>query len=99
MFQARIRAILAVKQLGTISMCHAHILDDNMAIGRAIQDRLASLGLGSFDNAWTEKQTDASPESVRDRSGVGAHSGRGCCVKILPLRRINASHRAQSSKN
>jgi DNA-binding response OmpR family regulator len=37
-------------------MCHALILDDDMIIGRAIQNRLASLGFDSFDHTWTESQ-------------------------------------------
>lgn len=37
-------------------MSHALIIDDNRAIGRAIQDRLISLGFDSFDQTWNEAQ-------------------------------------------
>lgn len=37
-------------------MCHALILEENMIISRAIEDRLVSLGYDSFDHAWTEDQ-------------------------------------------
>ena len=37
-------------------MRHALILEDNMVISRAIQERLTSLGFNSFDHAWTEDQ-------------------------------------------
>ena len=37
-------------------MCHALIIDDNMIVSRAIQDRLASLGFSSFDHTWSEEQ-------------------------------------------
>ncbi len=37
-------------------MTHALIIDDNMIVSRAIQQRLAELGFRSFDHAWTERQ-------------------------------------------
>lgn len=37
-------------------MTHALIIDDNMIISRAIEDRLVSLGFDSFDHTWTEAQ-------------------------------------------
>lgn len=40
-------------------MSHALILDDNMIVSRAIEDRLLSLGFNSFDHAWTEEQAVA----------------------------------------
>jgi len=43
-------------------MCHALILDDNMIISRAIENRLLSLGFHSFDHAWTEEQAVAAAE-------------------------------------
>lgn len=36
-------------------MSHALIIDDNMIVSRAIQDRLSSLGFHSFDQTWTEE--------------------------------------------
>lgn len=34
-------------------MGHALIISDNLAVGRAIRDRLARLGFESFDLAWS----------------------------------------------
>ena len=40
-------------------MPHALIVDDNMAISAALQDRLAELGFDSFEQRWTEDQAVA----------------------------------------
>ena len=37
-------------------MGHALIIDDNIAVSRAIQSYLEPLGFASFDHAWTERQ-------------------------------------------
>ena len=37
-------------------MSHALIIDDNMLVSRAIEERLSELGFRSFDHAWTEEQ-------------------------------------------
>jgi len=37
-------------------MTHALIIDDNMIVSRAIEQRLTQLGFRSFDHAWTEDQ-------------------------------------------
>ena len=37
-------------------MTHALIVDDNMIISRAIEDRLSCLGFDTFDLTWTEAQ-------------------------------------------
>jgi len=37
-------------------MPHALIIDDNMIVTRAIEQRLSQLGFRSFDHAWTEDQ-------------------------------------------
>jgi DNA-binding response OmpR family regulator len=37
-------------------MTHALIIDDNMIISRAIENRLTSLGFDLFDRTWTEAQ-------------------------------------------
>ena len=37
-------------------MVHALIIHDNMAISRAIKDRLTTLGFDSFDQTFTERQ-------------------------------------------
>lgn len=37
-------------------MSHALIIDDNLIVSRAIQERLQACGYESFDYAWTENQ-------------------------------------------
>lgn len=37
-------------------MGHALIIDENIAVCRAIQNYLEPLGFGSFDHTWTEDQ-------------------------------------------
>ena len=37
-------------------MTHALIIDDNLIISRAIQDRLEAFGFNSFDHTWAEHQ-------------------------------------------
>ena len=37
-------------------MTHAIIIDDNMIVSRAMEQRLTELGFCSFDHVWTEKQ-------------------------------------------
>lgn len=37
-------------------MSHALIIDDNMIISRAVEQRLVRLGFESFDRTWTEAQ-------------------------------------------
>ena len=37
-------------------MSHALIIEYNMLISRAVEDRLLPLGFASFDHAWTEPQ-------------------------------------------
>ena len=37
-------------------MGHALIIDENIAISRAIQNCLKALGFASFDHTWTEQQ-------------------------------------------
>lgn len=40
-------------------MNHALIIDDNMIVSRAIQNRLMGLGFTSFDHTWTGDQAIA----------------------------------------
>ena len=40
-------------------MPHALIIDDNMTISAAVQDRLTELGFDSFEQSWTEDQAVA----------------------------------------
>jgi two-component system, response regulator PdtaR len=44
-------------------MSHALIIDDNMIVSRAIEDRLTELGFESFDHTWTEQQATAAAAS------------------------------------
>lgn len=37
-------------------MPHALIVEDNMIVSRAVEDRLLPLGFDSFDHAWTAQQ-------------------------------------------
>ena len=46
-------------------MCHALIIDDNMIVNHAIEDRIISMGFRSFDHTWTEHQA---VEAVDHRS-------------------------------
>lgn len=46
-------------------MSHALIIDDNMIVSRAIQDRLAAMGFRSFDHTWTEEQAIAAASRHR----------------------------------
>ena len=39
-------------------MTHALIIDQNIAIRRAIQQYLGMLGFSSFDHTWTERRPD-----------------------------------------
>lgn len=43
-------------------MPHALIIDDNMIVSRAIQQRLETLGFTSFDRTWSEKQAVAAAD-------------------------------------
>lgn len=53
-------------------MTHALIIDDNMIVSRAIEQRLTELGFRSFDHAWTEDQAfDAAAQRRPDLVVVG----------------------------
>ena len=43
-------------------MPHALIIDDNMIVSRAIQQRLETLGFTSFDRTWSEEQAVAAAD-------------------------------------
>ena len=59
-------------------MNHALIVDDNMAIGRAIKNRLAALGFDSFDHVWSEDQAIAAAAShAPDLVVLGDHVASG----------------------
>lgn len=46
-------------------MCHALIIDDNLAVRCGAMDQLAEHGFTSFDHAWTERQARAA--AIRHR--------------------------------
>ncbi len=46
-------------------MTHALIIDDNVAISRAIQHYLESMGFRSFDLTWTKQQALAAADRHR----------------------------------
>lgn len=59
-------------------MTHALIIDDNMVVSRAIQDRLTTCGFESFDHTWTERQAlDAAERRRPDLIVVGDHIASG----------------------
>ena len=43
-------------------MTHALIIEDNMAIAAALEDRLAELGFDSFEQSWTEEDAVAAAD-------------------------------------
>lgn len=59
-------------------MSHALIIDDNMAVSRAIKRRLADFGFDSFDHAWTEQRAEEAAAQRRpDLIVVGDHIASG----------------------
>ena len=64
-------------------MSHALIIDDNRAVGRAIQSRLAAFGFDSFDHTWTERQAlEAAAQRRPDLIVVGAHVAGGSPLEV-----------------
>jgi hypothetical protein len=60
-------------------MAHALIIDDNMIISRALEDRLISLGFNSFDHTWTEAQAiEAASCRPPDLVVIGDSIACGC---------------------
>ncbi|QIQ85698.1 hypothetical protein [Erythrobacter sp.] len=69
-------------------MPHALIIDENIAICRAIQHYLAGLGFGSFDHTWTEQQAlDAAARRRPDIIVIGDDIEFGCAMRAA--RRIS----------
>jgi CheY-like chemotaxis protein len=63
-------------------MPHALIIDENIAISRAIQHYLAALGFGSFDHTWTEQQALAAARQRRpDMIVIGDDIEVGCAMR------------------
>lgn len=69
-------------------MPHALIIDENIAVSRAIQHYLAGLGFGSFDRTWTEQQAlEAAARRRPDIIVIGDDIEFGCAVRAA--RRIS----------
>lgn len=63
-------------------MSHALIIDDNMIVSRAIENRLGELGFSSFDHTWTEKQAvEAAACRPPDLVVIGDAVEDGCALK------------------
>lgn len=63
-------------------MKHALIIEDNMVVGKALEERLAALGFRSFDHAWTEDDAVASARARRpDLVLVGDDVERGSGIE------------------
>ena len=63
-------------------MPHALIIDENIAVSRAIQAYLARLGFGSFDHTWTEPQALAAARARRpDIIVIGDDIEVGCAMR------------------
>lgn len=64
-------------------MSHALIIDDNMAVSRAIQSRLSAFGFDSFDRTWTGQQAlDAAAARRPDLIIVGDHMADGSPIEV-----------------
>jgi two-component system, response regulator PdtaR len=62
-------------------MSHALIIDDNMIVSRAIENRLVELGFDSFDRTWTEGQAmAAAARRSPDLVVIGDTIESGCAL-------------------
>ncbi len=67
-------------------MPHALIIDENIAIRRAIQHYLSGLGFGSFDHTWTEHQALAAASRHRpDIIVIGDDIEAGCAMRAAQV--------------
>jgi DNA-binding response OmpR family regulator len=67
-------------------MPHALIIDENIAISRAIQHYLATLGFDSFDHTWTELQALAAARAHRpDIIVIGDDIETGCVMRAAQM--------------
>ena len=72
-------------------MSHALIIDDNMIVSRAVEDRLGPLGFDSFDHSWTEQQAILAAETHSpDLVVIGDTIADGSPLSIA--RRISNEH-------
>ena len=89
-------------------MKHALIIEDNMLVGRFIEDRLTALGFGSFDHAWTEEQAVAAalkrfPDLVIIGDDVTTGCGfsaalRICRIEDVPVLVVSANGAVRRGK-
>lgn len=64
-------------------MPHALIIDDNMVVSRAIEDRLSAVGFDSFDHTWTERQAlDSAAKRRPDLIVIGDHVAGGSPLEV-----------------
>lgn len=67
-------------------MPHALIIDENIAISRAIQRYLAGLGFASFDHTWTEQQALAAARMRKpDIIVIGDDIEMGCALRAAQV--------------
>ncbi len=74
-------------------MSHALIIDDNMIVSRAVEDRLVPLGFDSFDHTWTESQAiEAAQKRAPDLVVIGDTIAEGSPIGVA--RRISNEYGA-----
>lgn len=67
-------------------MPHALIIDENIAISRAIQHYLSALGFTSFDHTWTEHQAlAAARQRPPDIIVIGDDIEVGCAMRAAQV--------------
>ena len=63
-------------------MPHALIIDENIAVSRAVQHYLGGLGFASFDHTWSERQAiDAATRRRPDLIVIGDDIEFGCAIR------------------
>ena len=67
-------------------MPHALIIDENIAISRGIEARLAALGFATFDHTWTEQQALAAARRHHpDIIVIGDDIEMGCAIRAARI--------------
>jgi CheY-like chemotaxis protein len=67
-------------------MPHALIIDENIAIYRAIKHYLSGLGFDSFDHTWSEQQALAAAQARRpDIIVIGDDIEMGCAMRAARI--------------
>lgn len=63
-------------------MPHALIIDENFAVCQAVQHYLGTLGFGTFDHVWTERQAvEAARQHRPDIIVIGDDIELGCAMR------------------